>query len=208
MYYKFFTSLIFIIAILISGCVVEGPQEAAIVSTESEYSSVPNPENAPQESSAENASTENASTEAIVEASAADILPVVQFTDEYTESSEDANQDGLLDNLNIDVGVSAPQAGYYTIGATLETGQPARVPQAIDGIQVRQFLEVGPQMVRLTFAGKYIRLSKFDGSYMLSQIWITDIENPTPIELRTNLLDSRIKSYETSIYEHAQFQEQ
>jgi len=195
MYYKPVVILMLTIAILLSGCTVEVPREESITSAKSEHSSVPDPQNAPQEDYAEVASS-------------ADVLPIVQFTDEYAESSEDTDLDGLLDSLNIDVGVSVPQAGYYTIGATLETGQPARVPQAIDGIQVRQFLEAGPQMVRLAFAGKYIRLSKFDGSYMLSQVWITDIENPTPIELRTNLLDSRTKSYETSIYEHARFQEQ
>jgi|GEM_PF-1362202 len=201
MYRKYVTILLLIIAGLLGGCAVAAPSEQTleepVVSAESADLSAPNPQNVPVENVQADQSTDTVS---------ADILPEVQFTDEYAESSEDTNQDGLLDSLNIDIGVSVPEAGYYTIGATLETGQPARVPQAIDGIQVRPYLEAGPQMVRLTFAGKYIRLSKFDGSYLLSQLWVTDVENPTPIQLRTNLLDSRIKSYETSTYEHMQFQ--
>lgn len=202
MYKKYVAISLLIIAGLLGGCAVEVPSEKPIeetvVSAESADSSAPNPQSAP----AESVQTDTVSVDTV----SADVLPEVQFTDEYAESSEDTNQDGLLDNLNIDIGVSVPEAGYYTIGATLETGQPARVPQAIDGIQVRPYLEAGPQMVRLAFAGKYIRLSKFDGSYLLSQLWITNVENPTPIQLRTNLLDSRIKSYETSTYEHTQFQ--
>jgi len=52
------------------------------------------------------------------------------------------------------------------------------------------FLTTGRHKVQLDFPGKYIRLSRVDPPYMLSQLWLTDIINPTPEELFVGTLDA------------------
>lgn len=130
----------------------------------------------------------------------------VQFTDNYSDSGVDADGDGLFESLIVEIEVSVSSPGYYTIGATLSSGMKTMIGGDIDGSQAYVYLNKGLQTLQLAFEGKYVRLSKVDGPYLLSDLWVTDTQNPSPTELRGHILDSRVDPYETAYYRHAEFQ--
>lgn len=136
-------------------------------------------------------------------------LPIgvrVIFTDKFTDYAVDGDGDGLFEALVIDVEVDVFEAGDYNLGASLSVVDGGGVAHGIDGVQRWLFLEEGVQMVPMTFEGRYIKLSKQDGPYRLLDLWITHIKNPTPMQLRENVIDSREVPYTTAMYGYEQFQ--
>lgn len=131
----------------------------------------------------------------------------VLFTGNYADFGNDIDEDGLFETLIVETQVYVVKPGYYSVGATLSSSTEAMIGGDIDGSQTYVYLNKGLQTVQLIFEGKYIRLSKVDGPYLLSDLWVTDTQNPSPTELREHVLDSRVDSYETTHYKHTEFQE-
>jgi len=136
-------------------------------------------------------------------------LPVgerVLFTDNFADYAVDGDKDGLFEAVVIDVEVNILEAGEYNLGASLSVVDDGGITKGIDGIQRWLSLEEGVQIVPMTFEGKYIFLSEEDGPYQLSDLWVTHVQNPTPIQLRENLIDSREVPYITDAYSYKLFQ--
>jgi len=130
----------------------------------------------------------------------------ILFTDSFADYAVDGDQDGLFESLVVDVEVAVSEANNYNLGASIYVVDAGGVAHGIDGVQRWLFLEEGVQMVSMTFEGKYIRLSEQNGPYQLSDLWVTHIQNPTPMQLRENVIDSRQAPYVTTEYAYEQFQ--
>jgi hypothetical protein len=132
----------------------------------------------------------------------------VHFLGWYSASVIDIDGDRMYDSLNISTEVLISRPGCYTFGAVLSANQPEPLRQDIDSTQVRICLGWGFARVQLRFPGKYIRESGIDGPYLLSSLWVTGIENPSPSELQSHLIAQRVEAYITSFYKSTQFQAQ
>jgi hypothetical protein len=126
----------------------------------------------------------------------------------YSDSVFDIDGDRMYDSLNISTEVLISKPGCYTFGAILSANQPEPLRQDIDSTQVRICVDRGFAQVQLRFPGKYIRESGIDGPYLLSSLWVTDIDNPSPSELQSHLIAQRVEPYITSFYKSTQFQAQ
>lgn len=136
-------------------------------------------------------------------------LPVaerVQFTDSYVDYVVDGDGDGLFETLVIDVEVNVTEAGDYNFGASLSVVDGGGVTHGIDGVQRWLYLDKGVQKVAMTFEGRYIVIAEQNGPYRLTDLWVTHIQNPTPIQLRENVIDQREVPYVTASYGFEQFQ--
>lgn len=136
-------------------------------------------------------------------------LPVadrVRFTDTYVDYVVDGDGDGLFETLVVDVEVEVTEDGEYNFGASLSVVDGGGIAHGIDGVQRWLYLGKGVQKVSMTFEGRYIVIAEQNGPYRLTDLWVTHIQNPTPIQLRENVIDSREVPYVTAEYGFEQFQ--
>jgi len=93
-----------------------------------------------------------------------------QLSGTFADQLEDRDGDSFNDTLALDVGVTASQAGTYTLSADLvASGQTAA--HAV-GYAV---LASGTQMVTLHFDGWDIRRSQIDGPYTVTHVYLVDL---------------------------------
>lgn len=130
----------------------------------------------------------------------------VRFTDNYVDYVVDGDGDGLFETLVIDVEVDVTEEGEYNFGASLSVIDGGGVTHGIDGVQRWLYLDKGVQKVSMTFEGRYIVVAAQNGPYRLTDLWVTHIQNPTPMQLRENVIDQREVPYVTASYGFAQFQ--
>lgn len=130
----------------------------------------------------------------------------VQFTDNYVDYVVDGDGDGLYESLVIDIEVDVSEDGDYNFGASLSVVDGGGVAHGIDGVQRWLYLSKGVQKVSMTFEGHYIVIAEQNGPYRLTDLWVTDIQNPTPIQLRESVIDQREVPYVTANYGYEQFQ--
>lgn len=134
--------------------------------------------------------------------------PAVYFTDQFTESTIDANSDGHFDSLAIDTQIQVVIPGSYTIIATLAdgTGTGSVTDGTFTSSRIYAPLASGTQTVRLLFSGKDIFTNGENGPYTIKDIFISSVENPTPSDLSTSLLDRRFDAYTTVPYAFDSFE--
>ncbi|MBN2132590.1 MAG: hypothetical protein JW741_24020 [Sedimentisphaerales bacterium] len=89
-----------------------------------------------------------------------------RFTAAYSESTADADENGLFDSLDIEVGVHVDEAGTYDINGWLY--DDANEVIGVAGCQVA--LEAGDRVVPLHFSGPGICLHGSSGKYHLRQL--------------------------------------
>ena len=113
----------------------------------------------------------------------------------------DNNKDGLFEELNITVEVTASQAGKYQLGGLLLAGE--NVIRTSTG-QIS--LKKGLQTVQLSFDGQQIGDFGVDGPYQVQALWVALPDQPilTIIEPE-KMLDYQEYTYSTKAYSASQF---
>jgi len=118
------------------------------------------------------------------------------FTGSIEESTSDADDDGLTDELDIEVGVRIDEAGKYFLGGRL-TGTDGSF---IGSRGVDTTLSAGTHVLDLSFSGRRIYESGLDGPYQLEQLSLTETSSETlPVAILEN-------AYQTSDYTYENFE--
>jgi pimeloyl-ACP methyl ester carboxylesterase len=97
---------------------------------------------------------------------------VTQLSNSYADRAVDSDGDGRYEALALDLGVTAAQAGDYTISAKLTSGG-----QTVANAVTYTTLTTGTQTVTLRYDGDAIRASTLDGPYTVTDLMITDLQN-------------------------------
>lgn len=119
-------------------------------------------------------------------------LKDASFTDQYSVSGKDLNNDTKFDSLTFNIGIAINVADNYTI----EGGLYDKNGDAIEIITKNVFLGKSNHEVQLKFDGKKINSRKIDGPYYLRYLGIT----------KETLLDFRNDADSTSGYKYTEFQ--
>lgn len=114
------------------------------------------------------------------------------FTDQYSISREDINNDTKYDSLIFNIGVNINVSGNYII----EGGLYDKNGDIIDNVYDNVYLEKNNGEVQLKFDGKRINSSKINGPYSLRYLGIT----------KESLVDFRLDAKSTSKYKYTDFQ--
>ncbi|MGB7532205.1 MAG: NosD domain-containing protein [Halobacteriota archaeon] len=121
--------------------------------------------------------------------------PPAEFNDQYGDSGEGTDGDGLYNYLVIDVGVNVTAAGDYKVSGTLyENGTYNYVDHAYN----ITYLTTGNHTVPLKFEGIKIRQNEYNGTYDLKYLYLYDGAY--------NQLDYENYTYTTSYYNYTEFQ--
>jgi hypothetical protein len=110
------------------------------------------------------------------------------FNGSYTSSKVDTNGDTLAEYLQVNVGVTIDDPGYYYVNGSL-TG-------ITSGASTYTNLSAGPHTVSIRFSGEDIYLSKLNGPYHLSVYLVNS--SYERVDLRENI-------YQTSAYAYTEF---
>jgi hypothetical protein len=118
--------------------------------------------------------------------------PVAAFDDMYADQGVDINGDGLYEDLAIAVGVEAEIEGDYMLSGILAGSEIDRAVSLIH-------LDMGGNLVILTFEGDAIYEHHQDGPYALAELALYDSNGM--------LEDSRDVAYTTFPYSYTQFRD-
>jgi len=106
----------------------------------------------------------------------------VQLGDVVGEYGVDSNGNGQYDQLVLEVEVTVTQPGDYWLLGQLGADHPEPRLTGTGGLIAQALTHVGlvegRQVVQLIFSGTDISLKRVDGPYVLSGLWIADIEAP------------------------------
>jgi hypothetical protein len=141
----------------------------------------------------------------------------VQLGDVVAEYGLDLNGNGQYDQLVLEIEVTATRAGKYWFLAdlSLDASQPQAPSQSnfmlgTGGIVANALtatdLAQGSQIVKLIFGGPSISLKRGNGPYVLSGLWVTDVEEPGPEDFMNNNLAYRGDVYTTAPYQATDFE--
>jgi hypothetical protein len=134
----------------------------------------------------------------------------VQLGDVVAEYGIDSNGNGQYDHLVLEVQVAAAQPGDYWLLGQLSASRPVAGLAASGGVIAEAWAQArlvqGSQIVQLVFDGQEIALKRVDGPYLLNGLWITDVQNPDPVEFMNNSLAYRGNLYTTAAYAAASFE--
>jgi hypothetical protein len=125
----------------------------------------------------------------------------------------DLDGDSLYDQLIVEVEVIVNQPGDYTIEATLnDTNSETQLGYQVDGIdgfQEYRHFEVGAHTISLKFAGLAISEKGAEGPYTISELLLSDLENPVPGGVNDeHRLDLQYPDYVMNNYSLADFDNQ
>ena len=126
-----------------------------------------------------------------------DFEPVpAEFNNQYSDSGDDTDEDGLYNYLVVEVGVNVTEAGDYRARGYLydTTGHQ------IDYESNTTYLSAGNQIVQLKFEGIKIRQNEVNGTFDLKSLYLYDSSTG-------DQLDYRYGAYTTSYYNYTEFEE-
>jgi hypothetical protein len=130
--------------------------------------------------------------------SAQAVFPVAansaSLSNTYADQPKDNNGDGLYENLDVTVGVSATQQGDFTVAAMLQSAGG----QYIDLANTTLYSSTGILTATLHFDGQAIRASGLDGPYTVTQVVLLDNETLIKQEEASNV-------WMTVAYDHLRF---
>jgi hypothetical protein len=136
--------------------------------------------------------------------------PEVQLGDIVAEYGLDLNGNGQYDQLVLEVEVTATQPGFYWLLGQLGTDHPAPMLIGTGGLVAQALTPIdlveGTQVVPLIFGGTEISLTRVDGPYLLSGLWITDVEAPDLADFMNDSLAYRGYAHTTAPYQAADFE--
>lgn len=137
--------------------------------------------------------------------------PAAYFTDNYSSRGSDSNENGTFDDLILTAELNVSEAGNYTIIGYLadksdKSDNRASKTGSIVASQLQTELLTGTQSIELPFDGKELFINGINGPYEVPELLITNIQNPTPADLVTNLIDSRRNIHTTDAYDLGQFE--
>jgi hypothetical protein len=136
--------------------------------------------------------------------------PQVQLGEVVAERGIDDNGNGQYDRLVLEVEVNAAQPGTYWLLGQLSASQPDPALMATAGLIAESVgpvnLNTGSQVVQLIFDGHDISQKHVAGPYLLSGLWITDVENPGMTEFVNDSLAYRSNLYTTAAYAGSDFE--
>jgi len=103
--------------------------------------------------------------------------PLAEFNDQYNDSGEDTDGDGLYDYLVVDVGVNVTEAGDYKVSGSLcENG----TYDSVDYYSNMTYLSEGNQTIQLRFEGIKIRQNEYNETYDLKSLYLYNYSPPAP----------------------------
>jgi hypothetical protein len=134
----------------------------------------------------------------------------IQLGNIVAEYGVDSNGNGQYDQLVLELEVTVTQPGDYWLLGQLSASQMEPALQGTGGViaeaWVHPYLAEGSQTVRLVFGGQDISLKRVDGPYLLSGLWVTDVENPGLTEFMNESLAYRGYAYTTAPYQATEFE--
>jgi hypothetical protein len=134
--------------------------------------------------------------------------PPVQIGEVIGDHGVDVEGNGRFDQLVIEVELNVTQPGYYSIGALIDSPEftsYAKIP-ALASAAMYTYLEAGPQTVQLAFKGSSISLSRVDGPYEVTNLWVSNLPlDADPMDLALNVLDRKDPAYSTAAYKASDF---
>jgi hypothetical protein len=134
----------------------------------------------------------------------------VQLGEIVAEYSVDSNGNGQYDQLVLEVEVTTTQPGSYWLLGQLSADHPEPMLMGTGGLVAQALTPInlveGTQVVQLIFGGTEISLKRVDGPYLLSGLWITDVEDPSPTEFMNESLAYRGYGYTTAPYQAVDFE--
>lgn len=127
-----------------------------------------------------------------------ELVQIEKVVDDY---GADADGDGDLDGLIIEVQVTSRKPGYYTFGGALGMPAPAAAYGEVYADNARVYLHEGVQTVSLRFDGETLGRAQVNGPYRVTRVWVTDLEEFDPhLGDESKLLDSQDPDYVTQSY--------
>jgi PKD repeat protein len=111
----------------------------------------------------------------------------ISFSDSYDDSGIDADGDGIIDLLKIDVGMDVIQSGIYSLSAELY-----KETDYLTTTFTQSGCEPGSQTVSLVYGGRVIGIKGIDGPYELRNLAVRDEQNV--------LMDFIAAPYTTNFY--------
>lgn len=126
----------------------------------------------------------------------ADFKPLIVLTGDYSDSGEDANLNGLFENLIIDVGVEVAKSGNVVAKARLLDPSANEICLANGTALIEAG---GPKFIQLKFRGSEIYKHGVNGPYLLSDLQVYHAIDTTPV-----LAD---EVYTTSVYRYQDFEQ-
>ncbi|RLG27144.1 hypothetical protein DRN76_00390 [Methanosarcinales archaeon] len=119
----------------------------------------------------------------------------VEFNDQYNDSGEDTDEDGLYNYLVVEVGVNVTEDGSYRARGYLYDN----MGHQIDYESNTTYLSAGNQIVQLKFEGIKIRQNEVNGTFDLKSLYLYDSSTG-------DQLDYIYDAYTTSYYNYTDFQ--
>jgi hypothetical protein len=136
--------------------------------------------------------------------------PAIQLGEIVAEYGLDLNGNGQYDQLVLEVEVTATQPGSYWLLGQLSASQPEPALMGTGGLVAQALTPIdlveGTQAVQMIFSGPEISLKRVDGAYLLSGLWITDVEDPGPTEFMNDSLAYRGYAHTTAPYQATDFE--
>ena len=120
--------------------------------------------------------------------------PGALFDGNFADSGVDTDSDGFYNLLRINVGVTAADAGTYTVEGSLHDNDG----NFITGAQTDLFLNTGTNTVDLNFDGTAIYAHGLNGPYQLRALELS--------QTGVGTMDSILEAYNTSAYAYTDFQ--
>jgi hypothetical protein len=117
--------------------------------------------------------------------------------DAYADQPQDSNGNGLYEELDVTVGISATQPGDFSVSAVLQGAGG----QYIDLANATLYSSTGMLTATLHFAGQAIYNSGLDGPYTVTQVMLLDDADLIKLDEATN-------AWTTAAYDHLQFRQQ
>lgn len=134
----------------------------------------------------------------------------VQIGEIVAEYGVDINGNGQYDQLVLEAEVTATQSGNYWLLGQLSASKPDPRLMSSGGViaEALTYLNLveGRQLVQLIFDGREISPKRVDGPYVLSGLWITDVEAPGPADFMNESLAYRAYLHTTNPYISTDFE--
>ncbi|NBD34496.1 MAG: PKD domain-containing protein [Chloroflexi bacterium] len=126
-----------------------------------------------------------------------ELTSVIQIDQVVADYGMDLDGDGRFDQLAFDIQVEVQQAGVYWFQGQLAGDISEAIGEA--------YLEEGRHTITLPFEGMSIYMNKEDGPYVLADLWVTDVDNPAPVDFVENALAHARPAYDTYPYKFGAF---
>ncbi|WP_300465295.1 GEVED domain-containing protein [Desulfobacula sp.] len=121
--------------------------------------------------------------------------PLIGLTGSYVDSGVDSDADGKYDKLVVDIGVFLSDSGYCVAKARLTDEDQKEIAWAE---KIVQFESDGAGTIQLEFDGDAIYNNSVDGPYILNDIYIYHVGDPTRPAYRH-------EAYTTAAYAYCDF---